>query len=55
MAWQAVFTASDQNRSGVLYSPSIVLAMSISVLFFLSTTPFCYEVTTLSISYHIFL
>ena len=28
---QAVFTASDQNRSGVLYSPSIVLAMSISV------------------------
>jgi hypothetical protein len=38
---QAVFTASDQNRSGVLYSPSIVLAMSISVLFFFSTTPFC--------------
>jgi hypothetical protein len=31
----------DQNRSGVLNSPSIVLAMSISVLFFLSTTPFC--------------
>jgi hypothetical protein len=24
-----------------LYSPSIVLAMSISVLFFLSTAPFC--------------
>ena len=40
MAWQAVFTASDQNRSGVLNSPSIVLAMSMSVLFFLSTTPF---------------
>jgi hypothetical protein len=33
--------ASDQNRSSVLYSPSIVLAMSISVLFFLSTTQFC--------------
>jgi hypothetical protein len=44
MAWQAVFTASDQNRSSVLYSPSIVLAMSISVMFFLSTTPFCYGV-----------
>jgi hypothetical protein len=41
MAWQAVFTASDQNRLGVLYSPSIVLAISISDLFFLSTTPFC--------------
>jgi hypothetical protein len=40
MAWQAVFTASDQNRSGVLNSPSIILAMSMSVLFFLSTTPF---------------
>lgn len=37
MAWQAVFIASNQNSSGVLYSPSIVLAMSISVLFFLST------------------
>jgi hypothetical protein len=35
------FTASDQNRSGVLNSPSIILAMSISVMFFLSTTPFC--------------
>jgi hypothetical protein len=32
--------SSDQNRSDVLYSPSIVLAMSISVLFFLSTTLF---------------
>jgi hypothetical protein len=41
MAWQAVFTASDQNRLGVLYSPSIVLAISMSVLFFLSTTLFC--------------
>jgi hypothetical protein len=40
MAWQAVFTASDQNRSGILYYPSIVLAISISVMFFLSTTPF---------------
>jgi hypothetical protein len=30
MAGQAVFTASDQNRSGVLYSPSIVLSMSIT-------------------------
>jgi hypothetical protein len=29
------------KRSGVLNSPSIVLAMSISVLFLLSTTPFC--------------
>jgi hypothetical protein len=26
---------------GRLDSPSIILAMSISVLFFLSTTPFC--------------
>jgi hypothetical protein len=40
MAWKAVFPASDQNYSGVLYSPSIVLAISISVLFFLSTTHF---------------
>jgi hypothetical protein len=40
MAWQAVFTACDQNHSGVLNSPSIVLAMSISVMFFLSTTSF---------------
>jgi hypothetical protein len=40
MAWQAVFTASDQKHSGVLNSPSIVLAISMSVLFFLSTTPF---------------
>jgi hypothetical protein len=29
---------------GRLEPPSIVLAMSISVLFFLSTTPFCYGV-----------
>jgi hypothetical protein len=36
-----VFTASDQNRSGILNSPSIVLAMSINVRFFLSTTLFC--------------
>jgi hypothetical protein len=36
-----LFTASVQNYSGVLNSPSIILAMSISVLFFLSTTPFC--------------
>jgi hypothetical protein len=41
MAWQAVFMASDQNRSGVLYFHSIVLAMLMSVMFFLSTTPFC--------------
>jgi hypothetical protein len=33
-----------QNCSGVLYSPGIVLAMSMSVLFFLYTTPFCYGV-----------
>jgi hypothetical protein len=38
MVWQAVFTASDQNRSGVLNSPSIILVMSISVLFFLYHT-----------------
>jgi hypothetical protein len=31
MAWQAVLTASDQNRSGVLYSPSIILAMLMSI------------------------
>jgi hypothetical protein len=30
--------------SGILNSPSIVLAMLISVMFFLSTTPFCYGV-----------
>jgi hypothetical protein len=35
MAWQVVFTASDKNRSGVLYSPSIVLAMSMNDPFFL--------------------
>jgi hypothetical protein len=44
MACQAVFTASDQNCSGVLYSLSVVLAMLMSVLFFLSTKPFCYVV-----------
>jgi hypothetical protein len=32
--------AFDQNRSGVLYSPSIILAMSMSILFLVSTTPF---------------
>jgi hypothetical protein len=30
-----------QNQSGVLYSSSMVLAISSRVLFFLSTTPFC--------------
>jgi hypothetical protein len=33
--------AFAQNRSDVLYSSSMVLAISIRVLFFLSTTPFC--------------
>ena len=32
---------SAQKHSGVLNSPSIVLAISMSVLFFLSTTLFC--------------
>jgi hypothetical protein len=41
MARQAIFMASDQNRFGVLYSSSIVLAMSMSVIFFLSTNSFC--------------
>jgi hypothetical protein len=36
-----VLIAFAQNRSGVLYSSSMVLAMSSRVLFFLSTTPFC--------------
>jgi hypothetical protein len=34
----------QSNRSNVLYSPRIVLAMSMSTLFFLSTTPFYYGV-----------
>ena len=33
--------ASGQNFLGVLYSSSIVLAISMSVLFLRSTTPFC--------------
>src|SRR6266498_5121134 len=41
MAWHAVLTASAQNWSEVLYSSSIVLAASMRVRFFLSTTPFC--------------
>ena len=36
---------------GVLNSPSIVLAISISVLFFLSTKPFCYGVQGVENSY----
>jgi hypothetical protein len=35
-----VLIASAQNWSGVLYSSSMVVAMSSRVLFFLSTTPF---------------
>jgi hypothetical protein len=38
MAWQNVFVASDQNRSSVLYSLNSVLAISMSIWFFLSTT-----------------
>ncbi|MFS7952032.1 hypothetical protein Hanom_Chr07g00602171 [Helianthus anomalus] len=38
---QAVFTASAQKVKGKPESSSMVLAVSIKVLFFLSTTPFC--------------
>ena len=44
VAWQVVSTTSAQKCFGVLYSSSIVLAISMSVRFFLSTTPFCWGV-----------
>ena len=49
--WQAVLIASAQKLSEILYSESIDLAISIKVLFFLSTRPFCSGVYLVENSY----
>jgi hypothetical protein len=51
-----VLIASAQNRFGVLYSSSMVLAISSRVLFILSTTPFvevCREKRTHALCPHL--